>query len=211
MKTHVPAHANIVFKAWDLNEHDIYTIRDGSYALIRNHDGQFGYTKLTDFSSGLLGWARYDDTQYTTSSAFTVSVSSGDVTLPNNAGYKIETHLHSTVSFYNESTQKIQVENSGDVYMMTVTFKAKTSNANGTHIRLQLDSTGTTPYERVGKDLFFGKGNDVWHDFHEIFQYYSDDEFVTNGNRLKVRAVGNDVSFSNCIIFIQRTQNHRTL
>ena len=45
MKTHVPAHANIVFKAWDLNEHDIYTIRDGSYALIRNHDGQFGYIK----------------------------------------------------------------------------------------------------------------------------------------------------------------------
>ena len=210
MKTHVPPHANIVFKAWDLNEHDIYTIRDGSYALIRNHDGQFGYVKLQDFTSGLLGWARYDDTQYTTSSAFTSSVGV-ELTLPNNAGNKIETHLHSTVSFYNESTQKIQVENNADVYMCTVTFKAKTPNANACHMRLQMDSTGATPYQRVGKDLFFDKGNNEWHDYHEVFQYYADDDFVTNGNRWKIQAVGDIAYISNVIIFIQRTQNHRTL
>lgn len=211
MKTHIPGHANIIFKAWDLNEHDIYQVRDGSYALIRNHDGQFGYVKLQDFSSGLLGWARYDDTQYTTSSAFTASYLNGEYTLPNNGGNKIETHLHSTISFYNENTQKIQVENNADVYMCTVTFKAKTPNANACHMRLQMDSTGTTPYSRVGKDLFFGKGNDVWHDFHEVFQYYSDDDFVTNGNRWKIEAVGANAYISNVIIFIQRTQNHRTL
>lgn len=211
MKTHIPGHSEIVFKAWDLNEHDIYTIRDGSYALIRNHDGQFGYVKLQDFSSGLLGWARYDDTQYTISSAFTASYLNGEYTLPNNGGNTIETHLHSTISFYNPTTQKIQVENNADVYMCTVTFKAKTPNANACHMRLQLDSTGETPYNRVGKDLFFGKGNDVWHDFHEVFQYYSDDDFVTNGNRWKIEAIGADAYISNVIIFIQRTQNHRTL
>ncbi len=211
MKTHVPGHANIIFKAWDLDEHDIYTIRDGSYALIRNHDGQFGYVKLQDFSSGLLGWARYDDTQYTTSSSFTASSAGGEYTLPNNAGNTIETHLHSTVSFYDGSTQKVQVENNADVYMCTVTFKAKTPNANACHMRLQMDSTGETPYQRVGKDLFFAKGNDVWHDFHEVFQYYSDDDFVTNGNRWKIEAVGANAYISNVIIFIQRTQNHRTL
>ena len=155
-----------------------------------------------------LGWARYDDTQYTTSSVFSVTTADGDVTLPNNAGNTIETHLHSSISFYNSGSQKIQVENNADVYMATVVFRAKTSNANGTHIRLQLDSTGATPYERVGKDLFFGKGNAVWHDFHEIFQFYADDDFVTNGNRWKVRAVGNNVSIANIIFFIQRTQNH---
>lgn len=155
-----------------------------------------------------LGWARYDDTQYTTSSVFSVTTAAGDVTLPNNAGNIIETHLHSSISFYNSGSQKIQVENNADVYMATVVFRAKTSNANGTHIRLQLDSTGATPYERVGKDLFFGKGNDVWHDFHEVFQFYADDDFVTNGNRWKVRAIGNNVSIANIIFFIQRTQNH---
>lgn len=211
MKSHIPGHTNIEFKAWDLNEHDIYTIRDGSYALIRNYDGQFGYVKLQDFSSGLLGWARYDDTQYTTSSAFTASYLNGEYTLPNNGGNKIETHLHSTISFYNETTQKIQVENNSDVYMCTVTFKAKTPNANACHLRLQMDSTGETPYQRVGKDLFFGKGNGEWHDFHEVFQYYSDDDFVTNGNRWKIEAVGANAYISNVIIFIQRTQNHRTL
>lgn len=156
-----------------------------------------------------LGWARYDDNQYTTSSVFSVTTAAGDVTLPNNASNTIETHLHSSISFYNSGSQKLQVENNADVYMTTIVFRAKTSNANGTHIRLQLDSTGATPYERVGKDLFFGKGNDVWHDFHEVFQYYADSDFVTNGNRWKVRAVGHDVSIANIIFFIQRTQNHR--
>jgi hypothetical protein len=211
MKTHVPGHADIIFKAWDLNEHDIYTIRDGSYVLIRNYDGQFGYVKIQDFSSGLLGWARYDDTQYTTSSAFTASYTNGEYTLPNNAGNTIETHLHSTISFYDASTQKVQVENNADVYMCTVTFKAKTPNANACHMRLQMDSTGTTPYERVGKDLFFGKGNDEWHEFHEVFQYYSDADFLANGNRWKIEAVGANAYIANVIIFIQRTQNHRTL
>jgi len=211
MKTHVPGHADIIFKAWDLNEHDIYTIRDGSYTLVRTPDGQFGYVKTADFSSGLLGWARYDDTLYTTSSAFTASVASGELGLPNNGGNTIETHMHSTISFYDASTQKIQVENNADVYMCTVTFNAKTPNANGTYMRLQLDNTTGTPYERVGKDLFFGKGNDQWHEFHEVFQYYADDDFLTNGNRWRIQAFGDTVYISNVIIFIQRTQNHRTL
>jgi hypothetical protein len=211
MKSHIPGHSKIIFKAWDLDEHDLYTSRDNSYVLIRHSSGDFGYVKVNDFGSGLLGWARYDDTQYTTSSAFTASVVAGEQTLPNNAGNKIETHLHSTISFYNEATQKIQVENDADVYMCTITFKAKTPNANGTHIRVQLDSTGLTPYERVGKDLFFGKGNDVWHEFHEVFQYYADSDFLTNGNRWKVQPIGDIVYIADIIIFIQRTQNHRTL
>lgn len=211
MKSHVPGHSKIIFKAWDLDEHDLYNSRDNSHVVIRHSSGDFGYVNVNDFGSGLLGWARYDDTQYTTSSAFTASVVAGEQTLPNNAGNKIETHLHSTISFYNEANQKIQVENDADVYMCTVTFKAKTPNANGTHIRVQLDSTGTTPYERVGKDLFFGKGNDVWHEYHEVFQYYADSDFLTNGNRWKVQSFGDTVYIADIIIFIQRTQNHRSL
>jgi len=158
---------------------------------------------------GPLGWARYDDTQYTTSSVYTLTVAAGEQRLPNNAGNTIETHLHSDVSFYNSGSGKIQVENDGDVYMCTVVFKAKSANVNGTSMRLQLDSTSGTPYERVGKDLFFGKGNDVWHEFHEVFQYYADSDFITNGNRWNIQAFGNTVSIANVIFFIQRTQNHK--
>ncbi len=155
-----------------------------------------------------LGWARYDGTQYTTSSVFTLTVAAGEQPLPNNAGNTIETHLHSSISFYESGSGKIQVENEGDVYMCTIVFDAKTANANGTSIRVQLDNTTGTPYERVGKDLFFGKGNDTWHEFHEVFQYYADEDFITNGNRWNIQAFGNTVSIANVIFFIQRTQNH---
>jgi hypothetical protein len=206
--------ANIIFKSYEL---PIYSINDTDKIVSSQENNEFGYIPISELTSYInlrtsekLGWARYDDTQYTTSSVFSLTTEAGDQTLPNNGGNTIETHLHSTISFYNTGSQLIQVENLGDVYMATIVFRAKTSNANGTSIRLQLDSTGTTPYERVGKDLFFGKGNDVWHDFHEVFQWYGDEDFLTNGNRFKVRAVGHDVSISNTIFFIQRTQNHTT-
>ena len=157
---------------------------------------------------GQLSWARYDDTQYTTSSFRSVTVAGGEVTLPNNGGYSVTTHLHSDIQFYNTGSQLIQVENEGDVYSMTVTFRAKTSNANAAWMRIQLDSVGLTPYNRVGKDLFFGKGNNVWHDFHEVFQFYADSDFVANGNRWKIQAFEATIDISNVIYFIQRTQNH---
>lgn len=205
---------NIIFKSYNL---PLYSINDTDKIVSAQENNEFGYIHISELvsyvnlrTSEKLGWARYDDTQYTTSSVFSLTTVAGDQTLPNNGGNTIETHLHSEVSFYNTGSQLVQVENVGDVYMCTVVFRAKTSNANGTSIRLQLDSTGATPYERVGKDLFFGKGNDVWHDFHEVFQWYGDEDFLANGNRFKVRAVGHDVSIANTIFFIQRTQNHTT-
>jgi hypothetical protein len=157
---------------------------------------------------GQLSWARYDDTQYTTSSFRSVTVAGGEVTIPNNGGYSVTTHLHSDIQFYDSGSQLIQVENEGDVYSMTLTFRAKTSNAGSAWMRIQLDSVGLTPYNRVGKDLFFAKGNNVWHDFHEVFQFYADTDFVANGNRWKIQAFEATIDISNVIYFIQRTQNH---
>lgn len=158
---------------------------------------------------GPLGWARYDDTQYTTSSVFSLTVAAGEQPLPNNGGYRIETHLDS-IPFYNSGSSTIRVENTGDVYMCTVTFRAKSANANSAYMRLQLDSTAGTPYERVGKDLNFVRGNDVWHNFHEVFQYYADADFVTNGNRWNIQAFEATIDIANVIFFIQRTQNHKS-
>jgi len=157
---------------------------------------------------GQLSWARYDDTQYTTSSFYSVNLEDGEQTLPNNGGFSVTTHLHSTVQFYNTGSQKIYAENDGDVYSMTVTFRAKALNANEGWIRIQMDSAGSTPYRRVGKDLFFGKGNNIWHDYHEVFQFYADEDFVTNGNQWKIRANGAEIDIANVIYFIQRTQHH---
>ncbi len=195
----------------------VYTLESTDEMVVKQEDGYLGYISVSDLTSYInlrtaekLGWARYDDTQYTTSSVFSLTTAAGEQILPNNGGNTIETHLHSSVSFYDSGSQKIQVENVGDTYMCTVVFDAKTANANAAYLRIQLDNTVGTPYERVGKDLFFGKGNDEWHEYHEVFQWYGDEDFVTNGNRWRVQAFGATVSIANIIFFIQRTQNHTT-
>jgi hypothetical protein len=154
-----------------------------------------------------LGWARYDDTQYTTSSFFIVTGSAAAVVLPNNSGNIINTYANSSIAFYNGTSKKIQVQNDGDVYSMVVTFRAKAPNANQTHIDLFLTSTGATPYDRVSKSLNFAKGNNQWENFYEVFNFYADADFVTNGNQWKIQADGGDVHIANSIYFIQRTFN----
>ncbi len=155
-----------------------------------------------------LGWARYDDNQYTSSSKFTIN-SGQTVTLPNNANTKYETYLNSSTSFYTDGvTPKIRVENLGDVYTMTVVFRYSAANANQTYGHISLDSTSGTPYERVAKDFYFPKGNGIVHNFHEVFQYYGDADFLANGNKWTITATGGAIEIWDIIYFIQRTQNH---
>lgn len=168
------------------------------------------YGFVTSSAPGLggsgFGWARYDDTQYTTSSFLTVTGSS-NVVIPNNAGFSITTYMNSAIPFYNSTTKKVQTQNVGDVYTMIVTFKAKAPNANQTHIDISLASTGATPYDRVSKSLTFAKGNNEWQNFYESFNFYADIDFVTNGNQWKIYAIGGDIDIAGAIYFIQRTFN----
>jgi hypothetical protein len=97
-----------------------------------------------------LGWARYDDTQYTSLSPYTFSTSA--FTLPNNAGNIVDTHIHSEIDYY--SSNKLRAENDGDVYVVTIAFKAKISNGNG-HIELYLQGGGLNPYDRVRDTITF--------------------------------------------------------
>ncbi len=165
---------------------------------------------MTSSTPGLggsgLGWARYDDTQYTISSFLTVTDGT-NVVIPNNAGSSVTTYMNSSVAFYNGTTKKVQTQNDGDVYTMIVTFKAKAPNANQTHIDVSLSSIGATPYDRVSKSLNFAKGNNQWENFYESFSFYADADFVTNGNQWKIYAIGGDVHVASCIYFIQRTFN----
>jgi hypothetical protein len=167
--------------------------------------------KILDSVATIQGWARYDDTTYTTGSSFLVTAGAADVTLPNNASGSIETHMHSDVAFYNPNTQKIQVENDGDVYTMTITFRARAaanpSTGDGFYIRL--GNTTGTPYSRVRKDFYWPKTDQNWYYFHEVIEFYADSDFVTNGNAVQVHANGVNAEFAEIIYFIQRTQNHR--
>jgi hypothetical protein len=167
--------------------------------------------KILDSVATIQGWARYDDTTYTTGSALSVTVAGGEVTLPNNASGSIETHIHSDVAFYNPDEQKIQAENDGDVYCMTITFRARAaanpSTGDGFYIRL--GNTVGTPYSRVRKDFYWPKTDQNWYYFHEVIEYYSDSDFVTNGNAIRIKPNGVNIQIADIIFFIQRTQNHR--
>jgi len=156
-----------------------------------------------------LGWARYDDTTYTTSSPFSIDEGDTEI-LPCNGSGSIETHMHSSVPFFNPATQKIQAENDGDVYTVTInmTMRASSNPSEGDHVTIAMSGIGVTPYDRVRRDLFFFKNNTDWHYYHEIFQYYSDADFVANGNQFNLTASGNNIEVADVIIFIQRTQNH---
>jgi hypothetical protein len=154
-----------------------------------------------------LGWARYDDTQYTSVSPKTL-VENVEVVMPNNAGNKIENILNSNVSYYNGTTKKIQAENVNDVYVMTVVFKATAVNASDCWLDMKLVNAGATQYERIGQSLFLKKGNNIEVKFHEVFQYYSDLDFITNGAQWKLTS-NKSIQIYDIIYFIQRTQNHK--
>ena len=152
-----------------------------------------------------IGWTRYDDDQYT--SASKLSLADGvEITLPNNAANTYRSYP--SIDYYNGTTKRVLADNLNDVYILTIAFKCSSANANQTYIRLQLDAENGTPYERVGIDIAFPKGNDVEHEFHQVFQYYADQNFVDNGSFVKVTPTGGTAEIWDIIYFIQKTQSY---
>lgn len=150
-----------------------------------------------------LGWARYDDTQYTSASPKTFTTDS--FVVPNNAGNIIDSHIHSDIDYY--ANGKVKAEFDADVYVITIAFKAQISNANG-YIDLYLQGGNGTPYDRIRETITFPKGANTEHSFTKTFQYYADEDVVTNGLEVKIQA-SHSGNIHDVIYFIQRTQNHK--
>ena len=152
-----------------------------------------------------LGWTRYDDDQYTSENKLTLA-DGVEVVLPNNGGNIYRSY--EGIDYYDPANQKVLGDNANDVYLFTVVFKVSSANANQTFLRVQLDSISGTPYERVGEDFGFIKGNDVVHEFHQVFQYYITPDFITNGSNWKINAIGGSAQVWDIIFFIQKTQSY---
>jgi len=160
-------------------------------------------SQLSSYSQ--LGWARYDDSQYTSLNKLSL-VDGVQVTLPNNAN--TITTSPEGYDFFNAVTQKITAESENDTYMVTVVFKASAANTNNTHLDFQLVNGGVTGYERIHKSLAFYKGNNTEQNFHEVFQFYANSDFVANGATIKITADGGTAEVWDIIFFIQRTQRY---
>lgn len=170
-------------------------------ALYMGHNGQnvivYPQTGATN-----LGWARYDDTEYDSNYKLTLAQDT-EVVLSNNGGNVVKSH--SSINFYDSSTQKILGINENDVYIFTVAFKASAANANQTFLEYNLEGSGQI--SRVAGTIAYPKGNNAEHVENIMMQYYTDATFVADGVQLKVNSVGGDSLIWDVIYFIQRTQN----
>jgi len=170
----------------------VYTVWNGEWVKLYPQGGA---------SSG-LGWVRYDDTQYTSSNKLAL-VDGVQVNLPNNGGNTYRSH--DGVDYYNPATNKLIGDNLNDTYILTVTFKASSPNANQTHLDFQLVGND---YSRVANSLGYFKGNDVTQNFHRLYQYYVDADFVSDGVGIKITSDGGSSVLWDVIFFIQKVQNY---
>lgn len=184
---------NIEEGAFVTTESGVWTVYNGNWVKLYPQAGQ---------GTG-LGWTRYDDGQYTSANKLSLALGV-EITLPNNAASIYRSY--DGIDYYNGT--RILADNLNDVYILTVAFKCSAANANQTYLRLQLDAENGTPYERVGVDIAFPKGNDVQHQFHQMFQYYADQNFADNGSLLRVTPTGGTAKIWDIIYFIQKTQSY---
>jgi len=175
-------------------------------ALYMGHNNQNVIVYPQNLGAAInLGWARYDDTFYDGSDdAHKLILTDGvEVTLPNNGGSVVRSH--SSIDFYDSSTNKFIGINENDVYMVTVVFKKSSGNANQTHLDFII--RGADDYDRINMALGFYKGNDETQNQHIMFQYYLDANALANGLTPKIQSDGGNAKIWDIIFFIQRTQN----
>jgi len=184
---------NIEEGAMVTTESGIWQVYNGAWRKIYPQSG---------IGSG-LGWTRYDDGLYTAANKL-ILLEDNEISLPNNAANTYRSYAG--IDYYNGT--RITADNLNDVYILTVAFKCSALNANQTYLRLQLDAQNGTPYERVGVDIAFPKGNNIEHEFHQVFQYYADQNFVDNGSLLNITPSGGTAKIWDIIYFIQKTQSY---
>ena len=186
---------NIENGAYVTTESGVWTVQNGNWVKLYPSGGQ---------GSG-VGWARYDDDTYTAENKLNL-VQDVSTVLTNNASNIVKSET--SINYYNPLTSKILADKKDELYMATVIFKYSAPNANQTFLRLQLEGGNVTPYERLGNDISLGKGNNVTHEFHQVFQYYADQSFVDNGSQWKITATGGVASIWDIIFFISKIQGY---
>lgn len=175
------------------------TLNKGSATANANRDA---YT-LEQLQSVLSpGWARYIDTQYTAAAPLTLS-DGVQVTLPNNAGTTTKSRLSS--DFYDSATSKLVGLQINEVCIISIEFKAQTPNANQAHLDLYITNGGGN-IQNLEVAIGFIKGNATPEVFHNMFQYYIDQDFIDNGATIQVQSHGGSATVWDVEYFIQRTQ-----
>ena len=139
-------------------------------------------------ATGLLNWAQYGDTQYTTGARLTLSAGV-KVPLPNNALNNITSYMPSGVAFYDSGTQKITPQSIGETYELRVNFMAESASINN-FVDITLDIGGTQGII-LDRTFTFPRGSGVEHSFSSTNVLFSLDTFVANGGALYIEPDAN--------------------
>lgn len=201
-KVQVDVDSDEIRNAYNIEEGAYVTTSTGVYTV---WNGEWRKLYPQGGAESSLGWARYDDSTYTSSNKLSLALDT-EVVLPNDGGNIIKSH--SAVDYYNSSTQKVLADFENDTYLMTVVFKYSAPNANQTYLEMHFQGGNGTPYDRIRDTITFPKGNDVTHDHHAMFQYYADSSFAANGSQWKITAIGGTAQIWDIIFFIQKVQNY---
>lgn len=183
---------NIEEGAYVTTESGVWTVYGGEWVKLYPHSG---------VGSG-VGWVRYNDNLWTSSNKLTL-LDGVEVVLTNN-GHTIQ-RSQDGIDYYNTTTNKLIGEIANNVYMLSVVFKASAPNANQTHLDVYI---GEGDYRRLDVALMFAKGNDETQNFHNVYQYYVDQNFVDNGAQIRIMADGGNAQVWDIIYFIQKTQSY---
>ena len=186
---------NIEEGAYVTTESGVWTVFGGEWVRLYPQSGT---------GTG-LGWSRYDDGQFTSESKLTLA-QGVSIVLPNNAAtsYRSATGI----DYYDGITKKVLADNVNDTYIMTLVFKYSAPNANQTYLEINFEGGNGTPYDRIRDTITFPKGNDAAHDYHQVFQYYADENFVNVGSDWNITAQGGAAQIWDIIYFIQKTQSY---
>jgi hypothetical protein len=129
-----------------------------------------------------IGWARYDDTQYTSETPSIFSANT-PFSLYNNAGVAIDQY---NLFMYNSNDQLFMLEE-GSTYALTVAFKAYLNTNNG-HIELSFNAQDDADYSNIGDVIIFPKGNGEEHIFSRSFNFYCTEFASISGINLLMTA-----------------------
>jgi len=151
------------------------------------------------------GWARYDDGEWTSVSKFPL-LQDAEVVLPNNGASVYRSYTG--VDYYNPTTKKVLADAENDTYVMTLVFKYQAPNANQTYLEIHFEGGNGTPYDRIRDTITFPKGNDAAHDYHGVFQYYADANFINSGSQWNITSIGGAAQIWDIIFFIQKVQSY---
>lgn len=138
----------------------------------------------SDSPKQLLGWASYKDTIYTSANKLTVNANA-TVVIPNNADTRIETYLPTgSLSFYNDSTQKINLVHVESCYGVRIRFKVTNSESTSEFINVTLDKSTTDVPFSTDKILRTDSNPQV---IDISTQIYSDSVIVANGLTARIK------------------------